>query len=179
MSHFGSHITTFATNRVTYWILIGVAAICSFFAALTIWIAIGQYYAPPSALDEMSFGQTARRDGLITGGIIGGLNLFIAVGCIAAARYQNSVRAELFEHGLVSYRGKRVHQIAWRDVERVVEHRFESLTHTPSHRRRSVRFYVTVHGDDREILLRGIENVRRAGELIADRCGLSLQRVNE
>ena len=180
MIELGTHIHTFGTNKVTSYVLVGVAVVCSLFAAFALWLAISQYNAPPGVLDEMGFGESSRKDGLLTGSVIAALNLLVAIGCVAASRYQNSVRAELYEEGLVSYRGKRIQTAKWTDIERVVEHRFESITHASRNRRRSVRYYVKVHTFDQQvILLRGIENVRRAGELIAQQCDLELQQVRD
>ena len=64
-------------------------------------------------------------------------------------------------------------------IQSVKEHKFDSVTHGPNIRRRSIRYFGTVHTDDgREIMLRGIEHVRDAVAQIAKHSGLELQRVN-
>lgn len=180
MNDLGTHLQTFHANQVTFNVLVGVAVVCSFVATLALWMAVSRYNAPPSVLDEMGFGKSARSNGLVTGGVVALLNVLVAIGCVAAAWYQESVKAETYSNGLVSCRGKRIEHVKWTGIRHVVEHRFESVTHGKEHRRRSVRYYVNVHTvDDRVILLRGIENVRRAGELIAQQCDLELQRVKD
>ena len=170
-------VHSYRCDKRGLYILIGVSAMCMVWSALAMWMAFDRYQAPPSALDEMGFGESARKDSLVVGGGIGLFNLIVSFGCAAAAWFQNSVRVDIYDDGFVSRRGSRTYEIVWGDVSSVNEHKFVSR---PEGRQKSVRYYVVVHTHSgEEILLRGIEHVRGVGERIARQAGVELVQVTD
>jgi len=179
MIELGTLLKTYQPNMKTFYILTGVAVICCFVAVICIWSGFNRFYAPPSILDEMSLGGASRKSRQTNSMVIAAINVIVSLGCVAAAMFQKSVRLEIYKNGFVSQRGGNCESVNWNAIQSVKEHKFDSVTHGPDIRRRSIRYFCTVHTDDgREILLRGIENVRDAGTQIAQRCGLELQRGN-
>ena len=179
MIELGKPLKTYQPNMKTFYILSGAAVICCFIGVICIWSGVNRFYAPPSILDEMSLGGASRKNSLTNSIVIAAVNLIVSLGCVAAAIFQKSVRLEIYENGLVSRRGRKREAATWNAIQSVKEHKFDSVTHGPDIRRRTIRYFGTVHTDDgREILLRGIENVRDAAAQIAQLCGLELQRAN-
>jgi len=178
MIDLGDPTETYTANMKTFYILLAVAVICCLIGIISVWSGISRFNAPIGILDEMGFGKSARKNGLITSIIIASINLIVSGGCVAAALFQKSVRLEIYENGLVSQRGKKREAMLWKEIQQVKEHKFDSVTQGPNLRRRAIRFFVTIHTDDgREVLLRGIENVRAAGARVASRCGLELEKI--
>ncbi|MEP3480594.1 MAG: DUF6585 family protein [Fuerstiella sp.] len=178
MTALGKPLKTYQPNMKTFYILMGVAVICCFIGVICVWSGINRFHAPPGILDEMSLGGASRKNSLTNRIVIATINVIMSIGCVAAAMFQKSVRLEIHEKGLVSRRGRLRESIRWNAIQSVQEHKFDSVTHGPDVRRRSIRYFVTIHTDDgNEILLRGIEDVRDAGVQIAQHCELELQRV--
>ena len=173
----GNQVDTFRASAKPYYILLGVAGVCLLVSGLAIWHGLDRYYAPPGILDEMSFGASARTDTLVVGLLISVVNTLIALGCAAAAWFQRTVRLDVHQQGFVSRRGGRRLSAKWNDVKRVIEHKHKTRSSDGGISVRSTRYYVVVQTrDGREILLRGLDGVRRAGQLIATKAGVPVSR---
>lgn len=176
---FGQLIASHRCNMTPVYVFGGVAVVCLLAGAMAFWLGYSRYHAPPSILDEMSFGESARKSALMNGSIIGAINSLIAVMCIPAAMFQMSVKTDLYERRLVVCRGRKRHAIPWAEVAEVNLRRDETVTFGSNSRRRVVRYVVDVKKQDGNVVeLRGLRDMGQVALSIARMAGLEVGRTS-
>jgi len=174
----GSLVESHRCNMTPVYVFAGLAVVCLVAGTLAFWLGYSKFHAPPSILDEMSFGDSSRKSALVNGSIIGAINLLIALACIAAAMFQMSVKADLHERGLVACRGRKRDVVPWGEVAEVNLRRDDTLTFGVHYRRRVVRFVVDVKKQDGSLIeLRGLQNMGSVAASIATAAGVEVRRT--
>ena len=177
-SDFGHLMVSHRCNMTPVYILVGVAVVCLLAGTMAVWLGYSRYHAPPSILDEMSFGRSARKSALTNGMIIGTLNVLVAMGCIPAALFQMSVRADLYERAVIVHRGRKNQVIRWEEISSVTLRREETQTFGANYRRHVVRFVVDITRAEGSVVeLRGLKDIPTVAADVARHADVPLGRA--
>ena len=141
----GRSVRVFRSNQTTVKVLYGTAVVCVLVIVTSCVMAYNRYTAPPSILDEMSFGASARRSAVFNACVISGFSLIVAIGCVGMAEFQKSVKLIIHQNGFLYVRGRQEQKVSWPDILLIHKRKDITRTYGANYNRRVVRWYIDVH----------------------------------